>query len=357
MEGQREIITTSQSQLSQERSPALNRILNRTSARMAAFLGTIAALTTTSCGGRVEVDENIIVVNADAGIEPDAKLPCRPIPDCPTVPVSGISNEGKPNPDYYFQTNRWYRINPQTKQSIKVCEPFHRAECTPEQDPVKDNCDLPVCPDAKSCDPVPARNNKEAPYRYPYQADIPTTSSFSMPSPYYFDQYPQAFPVIFDNVPDCAQGESPKAESYLTCDPVPTCAATIPYCDPLPRCAQGESPISCEESEQSPKYATLQDCVDGLVNTSYHLTGQGIRLDVANYNSELCEKKYDSSINETYYQAPLISVNCRHIPECANGEIPHDASITFNVTCGKWFSGQAVDDYSASCDPIKSCKK
>ncbi len=333
-------------------SPAVKRIFNRISAKVTVLLSTLAAA---SCGGKVEVDENIIIIDTPDAQTPDAPEACNPIPNCPAVPVS-IYDPQQTDPDYYFESDRWYRINPETQEVTIVCEPVHKQECSPGQNPHEDNCTIPVCKDAKTCDPIPSAKSKDQPWRMPYSANLPTDSSFSFYNPFEFENR-QRYPIIFDKTPDCAPGESPAAESYYTCDLIPTCKETIPYCDPLPRCNPGQSPISCEENANMERFSNKNDCDKQYNNVINWLGWQGVNSDPLTIYAELCEKKHDGSINEDYYQMPLITVNCRHIPECSDGEVPVEKPLDLYLQCGKWYTGTTTFDYAPSCDPIRSCKK
>lgn len=337
-------------------SAALNRVSNRISAKVALLLSALAA---SSCGGNVTVGDNMLGDYPDAQAPdaqaPDAEHACSPVPNCPAVPVS-IYNPQQPDEDYYFETDRWYRINPETKDVTIVCEPVHKEECAPGQTPQKDNCTIPICKDAKTCDPVPSAKSKDQPWRMPYVANLPINSDSSFYNPFEFENH-QRYPIIFDNTPDCAPGETPATESYYTCDIIPTCEKTIPYCDPLPRCNPGQSPISCEESPKMQRFSYKDDCTENYNNLINWLAMQGVNPDPITLNADLCEKKHDDSINEDYYQMPLISVNCRHIPECADGEVPVKKAAEIYYDCGKWYQGSQTFDYAPSCDPIKSCKQ
>ena len=173
----------------------------------------------------------------------------------------------------------------------------------------------------------------------PYSANLPTDSSFSFYNPFEFENR-QRYPIIFDKTPDCAPGESPAAESYYTCDLIPTCKETIPYCDPLPRCNPGQSPISCEENANMERFSNKNDCDKQYNNVINWLGWQGVNSDPLTIYAELCEKKHDGSINEDYYQMPLITVNCRHIPECSDGEVPVEKPLDLYLQCGKWYTEQ-----------------
>jgi hypothetical protein len=336
-------------------SPAANRISNRASAKVVALLAALAGISNVSCGGKVEVNEEIIVVEAPDAQAPDAQVVCDPIPNCPAVPVS-IYNSNPPDENFYFETDRWYRINPETKEVIVVCEPIHKQECQEGQDPQKDKCSIPVCKDAKTCDPIPSMAGKNQPWRMPYQANLPSNSDFSHYNPFEFDDAGR-YPMIFDNVSDCPNGVFPESETYYTCDILPTCEKTIPYCDPIPRCQPGQSPISCEDSPTMQRYSYKGTCQEDYNNIVSWLARQGINPDPITLNADLCEEKYDSANNEKYYQMPLITIDCRNISECTDGEVPVKKSVDINLHCGKWYTGTETYDYSLSCDPIKSCKK
>jgi hypothetical protein len=319
-------------------APEINRVSNATLARA---MATVACLTGLSaCEGEVTAIKN----------------GCSPVPNCPAVELNA---QGPGN--FYASSHRDRRVNPETHEIIRVCEPAVRDFCTGDRTPAQDHCELPVCANAVACDPIPSRSSNTESYRdidvanFPINNDNVGSQWDYLDSAMFYDIY--NFPVIFDNTPDCklGQGEKPvEGASYLTCDPLPTCDSTIAYCDPTPRCKPGESPIFC--TGNGLKFGPEQEyfCQEALAQTDYIFSMSGI--DVTPLYETACLPETDPDSGLIFYTIPSITKTCLPIPECQTGEVPYNTNIVVPVVCGQlnWISDSGP--YTASCDRIKSCK-
>jgi len=276
---------------------------------------------------------------------------CSPVPDCPDIHVNIFgSTDDKYN--FYNETGRWERIDPTTGEIHKVCEPTHRNFCVEGQTPQADGCEPPVCENVQACDPIPTRKSWNDGYIYLDRGNFPVNP---VPSTYIWlsESDPITFPVIFDNVPDCLPGEKPvDGDSYYTCDAIPTCAKTIPYCRELPRCAPNQSPVLCEENGENFTYH--DDCTARMEDYGYFFSKY--QLDLNGQTESLCKYEFNPAVNENVYHAPGMTVQCIPTPECQAGEEPQDSTLNTTVDCGKWGTFQSSFSIAASCDPIKSCK-
>jgi len=319
--------------------PGIVRISNKASAQAALVL--VGAMAVTGgCGGKVTVDGNsTIQVQGET---------CSPIADCPNPKLSA---QGEYE-NYYDLSGRWRRYDPTTGEQFKVCEPTQRDFCQEGENPQDDGCEPAVCKNIEPCDPIPSRKKDGAAYRLPDRANFPTSSTHASLLPWIYSDT-TLYPVIYDNTPDCAPGEkTPDGETYYTCDQLPTCEKTIPYCDPLPRCEEGESPVTCEPPGGA--YGVEQDCINSLNETINLFSFYG--LDLSPGANNMCEPEWDSSVNETAYTLPKITMNCLPTPECKDGEQPTDSTLTTQINCEKWGSWLSSYTYAPSCDPIESCK-
>lgn len=310
----------------------------RTLVRAAPLLAALLPVGAAACGSAT-VDGN--VVNG-----------CSPIPDCPPVDVS----IGGPyhNDDYYLTADRWTRTDPNTGNITKVCDPTDRDFCEGDQTPQTDGCELPVCENAKACDPIPSRPDEKSAQIALDQANLPVTPVGSDFLYNYVDKDPVQFPVVYDNAPDCPPDYPIQPNSYLTCDPIPTCDDTFAYCRPLPRCAEGESPITCEDS-QNPHFSTQEECVNQAADFGPWASRYGLNFfDIA---SALCIPEVDPNTGEDGWALPAITVKCLPTPECAPGEIPANTTLNTVLDCNKWGKLPSSYTYAPSCDPVKSCPK
>jgi hypothetical protein len=277
------------------------------------------------------------------GEEPKEKkeeLGCSPVPDCPTFNIPGESN-------LYYHRGLFMRENSATGDLYQVCAPNERNLCEDGQTPANDGCELPVCDNAKACDPVPSRKENEFVINLD-RANIPTSTLEVLYGHRHFDT--PSYPVIYDNVPDCAPGQSSEGSSHFSCDPIPTCEKTFDVCRDLPRCQPGESPITC--TEMPGEFLSEQQCLDYLVRSYGHL---GQHYLTVYQVKEMCTPEFDPVINQNVYRPPIMEVKCLPVPECQPGERPVSRTLNINFDCGKWGSWISNDTYAPSCDPIKSC--
>ncbi len=309
----------------------------------AALLAALVTAGTTGCGSEVTTYD---IVQAGTPTEPVPA--CSPIPDCP-IPTIGVPDTEEPS--FYDQSGRWRRIDPVTGEQFKVCEPVKRDFCEEGENPQDDGCEPPVCENATMCDPIQSAEKGSA-GRYPYLANFPRSSVDAFLINYAYNNDVD-YPTIYDITPDCEPGETPEGDSYYSCDLIETCEDTIPYCDPLPRCKEGESPISCEENVGGYSYYDKEVCLEDLYKTVDMLYQNG--LEGYQLADAGCQEEYDESIDEFVWRAPLVNVACLPTRECEEGEIPVVTTSTVDVDCGKWGSWVSYSDYTASCDPIKSC--
>lgn len=319
--------------------PGISRMANSAAARVAL----VAALSSPGCGSEVTTYD---IVQTGTPTKPVPA--CSPIPDCPS-PTIGVPNTEQPS--FYDESGRWRRINPVTGEQFKVCEPVKRDFCEEGENPQDDGCELPVCENATMCDPIQSIK-KGSMGRFPYLANFPRSSGDAFLINYAYNNDVD-YPVIYDNVPDCEPSETPKGDSYYSCDLIETCEDTIPYCDPLPRCKEGESPISCKENIDGNQYGSQEACLEDVYRTANMLSQnalEGYQLADAG-----CQEEYDESIDEYFWKAPAVDVVCLPTRECEEGEIPVETTSEVDVDCGKWGSWTSYNNYAASCDPIKSC--
>lgn len=328
----------------EQRSSALKPAVSRVRNRIAAGTLMVLASLSSACG-KVTTEENIIIeVNEDIG--------CTPVPECPEPKISIFGGPKEASEKFYIQSQRWFRINPETEEIIKVCDPTPRDYCEEGENPQEDGCDPPLCEGVQEamCDPVPSLS-PNGPYRFPSQANYPTGPISQSTRIYIYNNLTDN-PIIFDNVSDCGPDESPNGETYYSCDVIPTCEETIPYCDPLPRCKAGQSPIACTE-EPGQKFSSEEQCTEFLYGEVQSMSHD---FSTSSWFSDLeCKMVYDESINENVYKLPNIEVVCKVTPECQEGEIPEKTTRTVPIDCGEWGSFSSVDEYAATCDPIKSC--
>ncbi len=311
-----------------------------------------------------------------------AKLPCNPIPYCPEVKLNSGSLFSQ---NYYLQSGRWFRVNPLTHKIHKVCEPVKGTPCDEAkgQTPQKDGCDLPVCDDATMCDPIPSSKVDpmyEGPAFMRDFANFPKTvyGQSNMPNNGFYSSYwfgssifdgtpdPISYPMIFDNVPDCKVGEKPKeGESYYTCDVIPTCAPTIPYCEPLPRCEPSQSAISIisQGSEGGTPAVSSETCAQDLNSSLTSLTSH-YHVDVALALEKLCGP--DGPYPKNHAFTVTAEMHCLPIPECKPGEKPVKSSTPLPITIDLGTLGMVASTtgpntifggYIPSCEPIPSCPK
>lgn len=307
-------------------------------------------------------------------------LPCDPIPYCPD-PKLGLTPY--PTSNFYLETNRWFRVDPATEQIHKVCEPVKMPTCdeTKDETPQKNGCDLPRCPDAKACDPIPSVQSNPfvaggGPYFARDFAHYPTNlyaqSNWSNQgdlSMFWNPQNPIVFPMIFDNVPDCKPGEKPKeGESYYTCDILPTCAQTIPYCDPLPRCAPGQAAMSFipgDKENDAGLDIPVETCIANL-QSRLQFIASPYHVDILPALEKLCGPGGLNQKNNVFVIEA--KMNCLPIPECKPGEKPvynkEGFPLTLDLgTLGVVASATSLDQYeydkygTPSCEPIPSCPK
>ncbi|MBD3330851.1 hypothetical protein GF354_04975 [Candidatus Peregrinibacteria bacterium] len=270
--------------------------------------------------------------------------------------------------NYYLDQDRWVRINPVTSEAIKVCEPIKGIVCRDGETPDVDDCMKP-CEgvEAAVCDPVPSRQDPMEPYNFLNQANVPTSSldwgSWIDPQENRID-----YPVVYDNPPDCEEGQNNEGETYLVCDEVSTCPEDqqIDYCRPQARCEEGQSPISCSSVEG---YAATEE-------TCQRITDQTIRM--LNYYQLLSdytdEELVDSLHNfvcdpqtgdpEAVHQIPEVKIDCLPTPECEGDQRPEYITREIQLRCEYTTSDGVThtwerdtqNDWSSTCDPIKSCE-
>lgn len=323
------------------RQNALRQILSviqaPTQMTRASIVATGLALASANCGGSVQVEGDQMEI-----------LGCDPVPDCPDIP-SPIN----PKANFYLDSKRWARIDPESGEVKKVCEPVERDFCSEGQDPEIDKCSLPVCEGAVACDPIPSRA-KNGGYRWPERANYPTSSEQAY-SIIYVEHDETRHPIIYDSAPDCEPGESPIGESYYSCDIIPTCPEEeqIAYCEPLRRCEPGESPIVCEEKDRSVIFEDEQTCKDFMNDVGAFFWRYS--LDVSPVMDAACISEMTPHGFEAY-RPPVMTIQCLPTPECENGEIAQTITRSIPIDCGRWGSWVSEYSYGLSCDPIKSCR-
>lgn len=310
-----------------------------------------------------DVIDNDIKSKQDTFLSPDSGMdttisqekPCTSVQYCPQ-PYKTFNDYQDNN--YYLNSGRWIRIDPVTGITYKVCEPLKGKICDDNETPATDNCLLPECEDSTTCDPIPAKATKDAPERYPDQANFATSVGFDGPPfPMNINENNFSFPVIYDNIPDCEPNEEPVQPPWFDygCDLIPTCEQTIPYCDPLPRCKPNQSPIHCQE--QNLKLGDAEMCWDKMDAVDMFFM-QAYGLDFPYYaKDKLCEPNPNGDISP-----PRIVIDCLPTPECKDGEFPEKTTAKVEIDCygwwedGDYYSWTSENENSMSCDPIKSCE-
>lgn len=314
--------------------------------------------------------------SADAQDTQQPKLPCSPIPYCPDIKLPFVPWTSV---NYYLQVGRWFRVDPTTHKIHKVCEPVKGIPCDEKkgETPEKDGCDLPVCDDAKMCDPIPSSKVNpmyESPAFQRDFADFPqvkyaqsTAYDNGISSSYWFGSSlfdgtpdPVSHPMIFDNVPDCKVGEKPKeGASYYTCDIIPTCEKTIPYCEPLPRCEPGQAAISIisQDSESGLPAISSETCVANLESSLTWMTFP-YHVDATPALEKLCGP--DGLYPKNHAFTVTATMNCLPVPACKPGEKPVESSTPLPITIDLGTLGKVASttgSYAPSCEPIPSCPK
>lgn len=310
------------------------------------------------------------------------KLPCNPIPYCPEVKLNSAALFSQ---NYYLQVGRWFRVNPLTHKIHKVCEPVKGTPCDEKkgETPQKDGCDLPVCDDATTCDPIPSSKVDpmyEGPAFLRDFAHFPKTiyGQSNMPNDGFSSSYwfgssifdgtpdPIKYPMIFDNVPDCKPGQKPKeGESYYTCDIIPTCDATIPYCEPLPRCEPSQSALSIisQGFESGAPAVSSETCAQNLASSLTWLTSH-YHVDVALALEKLCGP--DGPYPKNHAFTVTAEMHCLPISACKPGEKPVKSSTPLPITIDLGALGTVASTTGPntifgglvpSCEPIPSCPK
>lgn len=330
-------------------APAVTQTRVKSRANIFALLaGAVMAFAPAACGRSPTDDDNptkVIIIKGKT--EPAL---CSAVASCPEFKPTWPPSQ---NPHYneYLFSGRWVRHNPETGEEYKVCEPLERDFCEGDEMPQENMCEPPLCPDVQPCDPIPSRGSENEPVRRPQQAGFPTNSQH----PYIDHIYgnPDAFPIIFDDIPDCTPERAEllkQGASYYHCDLLPTCEEKIPYCEPLPRCEDLQSPLSCS-TDGSYLFGDLASCRDYMDRVRNLIRHWGV--DIGPVLDRACQPSGDGTDG---YRPPIIDVVCLPTPECKPGERPGLTPRAGVVDCeglGMWTS---TDPFAPSCDPIPSCK-
>jgi len=282
---------------------------------------------------------------------------CSPMPDCPNFPPYPNATES-----LYDSSGRWRRIDPTTHKEFMVCDPTVRNFCADGQTPEADGCSLPVCENAKTCDPIPSSPSHDV-WRSPDHANFPTSTDqyFNIGLNYVYENE-TLYPTIYDNVPVCQPDESPAGETYYSCDVIPTCPEEklLKYCDPLPRCADGQQSIKVEDQTNF-AFGDLSQCLD-YMNTAEFITETRGSVSIFGKQNEtslsVTACAGEVSNGTTLYRPPRVEVVCIPTRECLPGEVTASTHhfLVQHIDAGKWGSWTSTSGgYELTCDPIPTC--
>jgi len=243
---------------------------------------------------------------------------CDPIPDCP-VAITRLTDE-----NVYTREDRWFRVNPETGDTVVVCNPDRSED------------ELPPCDDAILCDPLPSRANYESPRIGFEKAPYPDNSlAMFQENPYSSED------LVFDQTPDCIEGETAEDigdHTLLLCDLIPTCdpaeTFSIP-CTDIPQCELEQSPISCSDLPASWETRSLSECRNYIRHTKNRMYRLGINVDTLFVDHEYCTIGSDGELTNL---PPIINLECLPLRECAPEENPEarERQIAYPLDCGDY---------------------